>query len=216
MKVDFSLVRFENINLNTRDGVKLRGFFANKYGNEELLHNHSDERVLYRYPKVQYKVIDGMPLLCGVEEGAKLIKNIGFMTEEICIEGELMEAFQKEIVNNQVEFGIARNYIEYDFLTPWLALNQKNIKLYEDANDMEREEILKKILVGNLLSMSKGLGYNVEEKIYAWIDLKECSVNFKNVSMKGFKGKFKVNFQLPDYLGLGKSVSRGLGTIKKN
>jgi hypothetical protein len=33
--------------------------------------------------------------------------------------------------------------------------------------------------------------------------------------MKGFKGTFAVNFELPDYIGLGKSVSRGFGTIKR-
>jgi hypothetical protein len=33
--------------------------------------------------------------------------------------------------------------------------------------------------------------------------------------MTGFKGMFAVNFELPDYIGLGKSVSRGFGTIKR-
>jgi len=31
----------------------------------------------------------------------------------------------------------------------------------------------------------------------------------------GFKGTFSVNFELPDYIGLGKSVSRGFGTVKQ-
>ena len=31
----------------------------------------------------------------------------------------------------------------------------------------------------------------------------------------GFLGTFQVNFDFPDYIGLGKSVSRGFGTIKK-
>ena len=44
------------------------------------------------------------------------------------------------------------------------------------------------------------------------------STNFgKNrITHVGFVGKFKVNFKIPDYLGLGKSVSRGFGTIKKS
>ena len=33
--------------------------------------------------------------------------------------------------------------------------------------------------------------------------------------MIGFFGTFQVNFNLPDYIGLGKSISRGFGTIKK-
>jgi len=33
--------------------------------------------------------------------------------------------------------------------------------------------------------------------------------------MLGFLGEFEVNFDIPDYLGIGKSVSRGFGTVKK-
>lgn len=40
-------------------------------------------------------------------------------------------------------------------------------------------------------------------------------VRLKGVGMMGFKGAFAVNFELPDYIDLGKSVSRGFGTIQK-
>jgi hypothetical protein len=33
--------------------------------------------------------------------------------------------------------------------------------------------------------------------------------------MIGFLGNFSVNFEIPDYWGIGKSVSRGFGTIKR-
>jgi hypothetical protein len=55
--------------------------------------------------------------------------------------------------------------------------------------------------------------------------LSEISVPLplKGVGMKVFKGTFAVNFELSDYIGLGKpvlsgvegSVSRGFGTIKR-
>ncbi|NOX21076.1 MAG: CRISPR-associated endonuclease Cas6 [Nitrospirae bacterium] len=31
----------------------------------------------------------------------------------------------------------------------------------------------------------------------------------------GFLGTFSVNFEIPDYWGIGKSVSRGFGTVVK-
>ncbi len=31
--------------------------------------------------------------------------------------------------------------------------------------------------------------------------------------MTGFMGTFSVNFEIPDYWGIGKSVSRGFGTV---
>lgn len=33
--------------------------------------------------------------------------------------------------------------------------------------------------------------------------------------MLGFLGTFSVNFEIPDYWGIGKSVSRGFGTVVK-
>jgi len=45
------------------------------------------------------------------------------------------------------------------------------------------------------------------------INLLECNVSLKGVAMMGFKGSFAVNFNLPDYIGIGKSVSRGFGTV---
>jgi hypothetical protein len=37
----------------------------------------------------------------------------------------------------------------------------------------------------------------------------------KGTPFIGFLGLFMVNFTIPDYLGLGKSVSRGFGTVKR-
>jgi hypothetical protein len=33
--------------------------------------------------------------------------------------------------------------------------------------------------------------------------------------MLGFLGSFSVNFEIPDYWGIGESMSRGFGTIKR-
>lgn len=38
-----------------------------------------------------------------------------------------------------------------------------------------------------------------------------CAV--KDVSMLGIECEFMANFAIPDYLGLGKSVSRGFGAV---
>lgn len=71
-------------------------------------------------------------------------------------------------------------------------------------------------MIGNIISMSKGLGYTVSKKLICWINIEGKRVKLKGITHVGFVGKFKVNFKIPDYLGLGKSVSRGFGTIKKS
>ncbi|HHW00812.1 MAG TPA: CRISPR-associated endonuclease Cas6 [Clostridiaceae bacterium] len=213
MKIDYTLVRFENIFLQARQATKLRGYFANKFPDEEIISNHSGDKFVYNYPKVQYKVIDGQPIICGICEGSSLISQIGFNTNEIDIDGEKINVSQTKIIRKPVEFGVCDNYVEYRFITPWMALNQKNIGRYIKATDFEKEDILKRILIGNILSMSKGFGYKVDCMLHAWLDVEECHVKFKNIDMKAFKGRFKVNFLIPEYLGLGKAVSRGLGTV---
>ena len=45
--------------------------------------------------------------------------------------------------------------------------------------------------------------------------LTKKEVNIKSIKHVGFVGEFKVNFNIPDYLGIGKNVSKGFGTIKK-
>ena len=64
--------------------------------------------------------------------------------------------------------------------------------------------------------MSKSLGYTVCDPLNAMIiHLKEVKIYLKHTPMLGFIGIFSINFTLPDYIGLGKSVSRGFGTIKR-
>lgn len=215
MKIDYTIVRFENIFLKTRQATKLRGYFADRFCDEEIISNHCGDKFIYNYPKIQYKVVDGQPIVCGICEGSSLMARIGFNTDEINIDGEKIDAFQIRIIKETSEFGICDDYVEYRFITPWMALNQKNIEIYAKATDVEREELLKRILIGNILSMSKGLGYNVDGTLHTWLDLEECCVKFKNIEMKAFRGRFRVNFLIPNYLGLGKAVSRGFGTVVK-
>jgi hypothetical protein len=64
--------------------------------------------------------------------------------------------------------------------------------------------------------MSKSLGYTVPGPIKANIGkLKEVPTSLKGTPMLGFLGTFSVNFEIPDYWGIGKSVSRGFGTVKR-
>lgn len=45
--------------------------------------------------------------------------------------------------------------------------------------------------------------------------MKEVKTSLKGTPMLGFLGDFSVNFEIPDYWGIGKSVSRGFGTVKR-
>lgn len=215
IKLNYTCVRYPDIKLRMRDGAKLRGFFANKYTCDDIMHNHGEEGTIYRYPLVQYKVIDKSPIIIGLNSGAATIMDIGISEDNIIIQGTHFNLERAEIITEQVDFGLANDNYEYHFKTPWFCLNQNNISKYKKSNENEKQSLLCKILIGNILSMSKGFDYWIKDEIIVESSFKEIPVNFKGKSMLAFKGSFVTNFQIPDYLGLGKSVSRGFGTVKK-
>lgn len=215
MKVKICEIKLDSLRLDRKYSEKLRGYIGNKYKENNILHNHDNNKFIYRYPLVQYKVIDKTPIILGINEGADIAANIGIKENEFVFDNAKYDSFEKTIKKFEGEFGVTDDYVEYEFVTPWIALNQKNIDSYNSGSNIEKEEILRKILIGNIISVSKGLDYTVEEKLVSWMNLKECDVMLKGIKHAGFIGRFKVNFNIPDHFGLGKSVSRGFGAIRR-
>jgi len=108
---------------------------------------------------------------------------------------------------------------KYDFISPWLGLSQKNYKIYIEKytkkGQKEQSQFFRKVLIGNILSFAKGVNWWIKEKIIVVPSLLDLSVRFKGEEMVGFKGYFFSNVYLPNYIGLGKSTSRGFGIIKR-
>ncbi len=213
-------ISFPQIRLSTRDGHKLRGYFARLFGEEsDLFHNHDDttKRDIYRYPLIQYKVVNKVPMLVGLDEGATLLIQHFLKIEQIEIEGLLFPVFQKDMKSEECLVGVRDVLHSYRFVNPWMALNQKNFKKYIGLNEADKKKKLETILIGNILTFFKAIDYFEKKKILISLNgIKEIPVNFKNEKMIGFTGEFTTNVALPDYIGLGKSVARGFGTIIKN
>lgn len=198
------------------DASKLRGYMGNRFPDEILLHHHMEGKLLYTYPRVQYKIIEGTPLIVGVMEGAKVVKKITDDIEEIVMDKNVYKVRGIQINQINDDFKKTRKNIKYKFITPWLALNQDNYERYRSINDWkERKKMLNNILVGNIFSICKSFGYEVIGKLYSHSLLHHNIVKYKAIPHTGFTGEFKINFFLPDYIGIGKGVSHGFGTIKK-
>jgi hypothetical protein len=198
--------------------VSLRGYVGRQYPHLALLHNHSsDNSLIYTFPRVLYQVIDGSPVIIGIDEGIDAVRQIASTLTQLSLKGAVYTV--KEILDfeQEVDFGAIKTETFYSFLTPWLALNEKNYEKYQRlGNWAKKKELLEKILIGNIISMSKSLGYTVPEPIKTNIGkLKEVPTSLKGTPMLGFLGTFSVNFEIPDYWGIGKSVSRGFGTVKR-
>jgi hypothetical protein len=213
-----TLIQFPEIQLQRRDGHKLRGYFANLFGEEsDLFHNHNAQgKAILRYPLIQYKVIHGCPSVLGIGEGAALLVERFLRIDHIDIDGLYIPVHQKNIQSKEMLIGAGISLFEYEFINPWMALNEKNYSKYQSMEkEADRIDLLQRLLTVNMLHFFGAVGYREEERILVKTDLRPLTVKFKNQNMMGFKGRFTTNVQLPSYIGFGKSVSRGFGTIQR-
>jgi len=67
------------------DAAKLRGFFATSFNEYALLHQHTADKLIYKYPLIQYKMLQGKPMVLGINEGAEVLKEIYDKFDEIKI-----------------------------------------------------------------------------------------------------------------------------------
>jgi len=198
------------------DAAKLRGYIAGRFKQYPILHHHLEEAgYLYTYPRIQYKQIEGTPLVLGIEEGADILKKISDEIEGLKLGKSVYKVASIQMTQMNAEFGPCRENNHYKFVTHWLALNPANYERYKGINDWkEKKEFLNGILAGNILSMCKGLDYVVDRKLYVHSRLDDEKVEYKGVPMIGFTGEFRVNFRIPEFFGLGKGVSQGFGVVK--
>ena len=204
----------------TDSPTTLRGFIASLFPDNPLLHHHltnsnSPKGFVYTYPKVQYKIIDGITIVLGIEEAKEIVKTISNLYY-LDLKGKKYIVTDRKLIERNTTFGVTENMISYKFLTPWLALDEESYKRYKRRNDVERKRQLESILVGNIISMAKGLEYVITDKLTATVNVHEIATSLKGTPMLCFLGTFSVNFEIPDYWGIGKSVSRGFGTVKRS
>lgn len=215
-KIKYLIVKFSDLSLTPSEIPKLRGFFARKFPEDHLFHNHLPGGAQsYAFPRIQYRLIDSLPALLGVLEGIDLLKKVFFEIDEIRIGGESIKINERQISLVESDFGQTQELHHYWFTSPWMALNQENDRKYFKLSQISRHEMLLNILKGNLVSLSKGLGYTIPDRdqIQAKGNFREITVLFHNIPMHCFYGEFSISFKIPDLFGLGKQSARGFGVV---
>ena len=217
--ISVSTIFFPEIQLPTRSAHQLRGYFGHLFKEHSpLLHNHfEDGRLRYSYPLVQYKIVDGTPVITGIKEGAQLLIDLFLQIKELQIFERTFPLHQKNAQVKNREVGVTDVLHTYRFSTLWMALNQENYSEYLRKDKEGQKAQLNRILTSNILSFFKGIGLFLEqeERIMLTVQTQEKSTKFKDKRMLAFTGQFTTNVLLPDFIGLGKSVSRGFGTINR-
>lgn len=191
----------------------LEGFIAKKFPKFSIVHNHIGDKYLYDLPRVQPKIIDGKAYILGIEEGTEIIKLMEDI-DKLYLGNNIYNIEQKTFYNKDEIIMPTREFIQYEFMTPWLALNKKNYSKFRQLKDQkEKKLMINNILKGNIISMCKGLGFDVEPDIYVHSKLIEGRSMYI-VLRTSFMGEFRTNFVIPDFFGLGGKVSVGFGVTK--
>ena len=192
--------------------VKLRGFLAHLFANISEFHHHSDQS--YHYPLIQYKRIGKNLAIVGIEEFAEIIFQNMSRLDHITTETQKIPLNNIEI--KSISCRLEQTDVKYKFTSPWIALNEKNYTKFKGLKNSEKRSFLERILVGNILSMLKGFGVFIDYKIVVSITkFKSIPVFAHKNRFAGMYAEFETNILLPDYLGLGKSVTKGFGVMRK-
>lgn len=209
IEICYAMLEFDSIKTIT-PGM-LRGFLAHLFTHISEFHHHSDNP--YHYPLIQYKRINEKLSVVGIKEFAKIVSHSISNLDHITTVTEKIPLNNVEIKNSSYQ--LKPRLERYTFVSPWLALNEKNYAKFRNIKQNDKKPFLEKILVGNILSMFKGLGIFVDYEIGVIITkFKSMPVIIHNNEFAGIYAEFLSNTLLPDYLGLGKSITKGMGTIK--
>ena len=195
-----------------------RGAVINKVGRDSILfHNHIDDnKLLYKYPLIQYKTIGRKPAIqcidVGVDEIHKFFEKSNW---DLMISDRLLEMKIHHLDLNQFTMQVWDKLFLYS-ISNWIALNKQNYETYLTLESLaEKTILLEKILTANILAFAKGIEWTVDKPIIVKIiELNETNgVKLKGQSVLGFNVTFRCNVFIPKFIGLGKSVSLGYGMV---
>lgn len=190
--------------------IQLRGFLAHLFTNISEFHHHSDNS--YHYPLIQYKRIDKKLAIIGMGEFADVVFDKMSNLDHITTQDQKIPLTNIELQNTIYYPKEVKT--KYKFASPWIALNKENYVKYSLLAKKDHRAFLEKILVGNILSMLKGMeifvDYIITVKIYSY---KSITTTAHQNKFTGFFCEWDSSITIPEYCGLGKSISKGFGVV---
>lgn len=184
-----------------------------------LFHNHQPPNgFLYRYPLIQYKVNQRKASIVCLNEGVDDIHYL-LQNRELPLRiGRREEIF--EIENVELDHFLVQAWqarFHYSLLY-WQALNQENYREYcRLTTEVQRLQFLEGLLRSHLMAFASGIGWEAEQQLEAHITRfkGEKWLSYKGRKVLAFTLNFTSNVSLPDFIGLGKGVSVGYGSVQR-
>ncbi len=201
-------LRFSLDNLRSDLNGKMTGYFSDYTGDTAGF--------IHRYPVLQCKQVRNDLIVTGIGQGADFLCRYSRDQDFLGDGGSRCRITARDPEVRPELFGITDSECTYEFLTPWLALNQQHAKKFYDLKGKpERDSFMQKLLTSHLQMFAKSLDLRTTDLITceAKVKFRHERIDRENVII--FLGKFRTRLRIPDYLGIGRSVSLGYGTIKR-
>ena len=202
-----------NISVNSDivlTATQMRSYIGYKFVEDTEFHHHDDNP--YRYPLIQYKRIKDEISVMGINQYSDMVYDRLSSLQYIVLAKQKIPI--TSIIFDRTKHIITDEITPYSFTSPWIALNKENYTKFKNLDGQFKKRFLEDILIGNLLSMLKGLGIRIDYQLYVQLKwYKEVPIIAHKHSFSGFYAKFVTNLSLPKHIGIGKSVSKGFGIL---
>jgi hypothetical protein len=203
-----------------------RGAVAHKVGLEHhWFHNHDNENgtTFNRYPLIQYKLDTHKgqmrPMLLCLEEGIEEAHHLFSQPEwSLNIKGTQHDLRIAHLHVNQYTLNTWDTVFRYR-LHKWQPFHIDNYREYQGMESLtEKNMYIEQRLTTNINSFAEGVGWKQSDTpitVNITNMIKTEWIEFKRLKVLAFTLDFNSNFSLPDFVGLGKGVSKGFGVVRR-
>lgn len=179
---------------------------------QSLLLSH--QQYHYRYPLIQYRVIEGKAALLGFNEGADALRSWLLQGKRsISIAGSASTLEIRGMEEHSHRLRMLPHW-KYYRLMDYQPFHAENYKKWQAAEDLgARIQLLQQCLTGQLLSVATGLDWRIPERLEVRpMHIRSTrEVRTHKSSRLAFNLIYKCNLDLPAGIAVGRAVSHGFG-----
>ena len=205
---------------------QFRGAIARKAGLEhDLFHNHDNENGGFhnRYPLIQYKLdtYKGQmrPMLLCLEDGIEEAHHFFSQPDwTVSLNGTTHPMRVARLNVNRYTLNTWDKQFTYK-LHKWMPFNPDNYAKYQILRGIaEKFTFLESLLKTQITSFAQGVGWTIEQPFSVKItnlNKEEWLQHKHSQKVLVFTLDFQTNISLPDFVGIGKGASKGLGVVRR-